>query len=61
MPKANRTNIVSDKLHTRVANGKPIFPHAVSVEGSPLFPKLPDDLAAPDGVPSSVHEIAASF
>ncbi len=37
MPKAKRTNIVSDKLHMRVANGKPIFPHAVSVEGKRLI------------------------
>ena len=37
MPKAKRINIVSDKLHTRIANCKPIFPHAVSVEGKRLI------------------------
>ncbi len=37
MPKAKRTNIIADKVHTRVANGKAIFPHAVSIEGKRLI------------------------
>jgi 2-iminobutanoate/2-iminopropanoate deaminase len=37
MPKAKRTNIVSEKVHTRIANGKAIFPHAVSIEGKRLI------------------------
>jgi 2-iminobutanoate/2-iminopropanoate deaminase len=37
MPKAKRTNIVADNVHMRVANGKGIFPHAVSIEGKRLI------------------------
>ncbi len=37
MPKAKRTNIVADNVHTRVVNGKAIFPHAVSIEGKRLI------------------------
>jgi 2-iminobutanoate/2-iminopropanoate deaminase len=33
MAPATKRHIVSDKLHSRVFNGKSIFPHAVSVEG----------------------------
>lgn len=37
MPSAKRENIVSDDLHSRVMEGKPMFPHAVSVEGKRLI------------------------
>src|SRR3989304_6197545 len=37
MAKAKRTNVVSDKLYSRVAEGKALFPHAVSVEGKRLI------------------------
>jgi len=37
MPPATKRHIVSDKLHSRVFNGKSIFPHAVSVEGKRLI------------------------
>jgi enamine deaminase RidA (YjgF/YER057c/UK114 family) len=37
MAKAKRTNVVSDKLHTRMAGGKVMFPHAVSIEGKRLI------------------------
>jgi 2-iminobutanoate/2-iminopropanoate deaminase len=37
MARAKRTNVVSDKLYSRVAGGKALFPHAVSVEGKRLI------------------------
>jgi enamine deaminase RidA (YjgF/YER057c/UK114 family) len=37
MPRATKRHIVSDKLHSRVFNGKSIFPHAVSVEGKRMI------------------------
>ena len=37
MPSAKRENIVSDELHSRVMEGKPMFPHAVSVEGKRMI------------------------
>ena len=37
MAKAKRTNHVSTKLHTRMVNGKVMFPHAVSIEGKRLI------------------------
>lgn len=37
MPSAKRDNIVSDDLHSRVMEGKAMFPHAVSVEGKRLI------------------------
>ncbi len=37
MPKAKRSNIISDKLYARVVNGSVMFPHAVSVEGKRLI------------------------
>jgi enamine deaminase RidA (YjgF/YER057c/UK114 family) len=37
MARANRKNIVSDKLYSRVVNGKSLFPHAVSVEGKRMI------------------------
>lgn len=33
MPRAKRENVVSDNLFSRVMDGKPMFPHAVAVEG----------------------------
>jgi 2-iminobutanoate/2-iminopropanoate deaminase len=36
MPKAKRDNIVSERLHARVIEGKALFPHAVAVEGKRL-------------------------
>jgi len=32
-----RTNVVSDRLHQRVVNGRNLFPHAVSIEGQRLI------------------------
>jgi len=37
MARAKRKNIVSEKLYSRVVNGKSLFPHAVSVEGKRLI------------------------
>jgi enamine deaminase RidA (YjgF/YER057c/UK114 family) len=37
MAKADRKNIVSDKLHSRILDGRSLFPHAVSVEGKRLI------------------------
>ena len=37
MPKARRQNVVSDKLHSRIRDGKSLFPHAVAVEGKRLI------------------------
>ena len=37
MGSAKRENIVSDDLHSRVMEGKPMFPHAVSVEGKRMI------------------------
>jgi reactive intermediate/imine deaminase len=37
MAQAKRKNVVSEKLYSRVANGKALFPHAVSVEGKRLI------------------------
>jgi enamine deaminase RidA (YjgF/YER057c/UK114 family) len=37
MPSAKRRNVVSDKLHSRIRDGKSLFPHAVSVEGKRLI------------------------
>ena len=34
---AKRDNIVSDKIYARIRDGKPMFPHAVSVEGKRLI------------------------
>ena len=37
MASANRQNLVSKKLHTRVHQGKVAFPHAVTVEGKRMI------------------------
>lgn len=37
MARAKRDNIVSDRLHSRVMDGKPMFPHAVAVEGKRII------------------------
>ena len=37
MAPATKRHVVSDKLHSRVFNGKSIFPHAVSVEGKRMI------------------------
>ena len=37
MARARKQHVVSEKLHSRVVNGKSIFPHAVSVEGKRLI------------------------
>ena len=37
MAPATKRHIVSDKLHSRVFDGKSIFPHAVSVEGKRMI------------------------
>lgn len=37
MAKAKRENIVSDRLYLRRADGKAMFPHAVSIEGKRLI------------------------
>jgi 2-iminobutanoate/2-iminopropanoate deaminase len=37
MPRAARQNLVSDELHSRILNGRSIFPHAVSVEGKKMI------------------------
>jgi enamine deaminase RidA (YjgF/YER057c/UK114 family) len=37
MARASKQHVVSEKLHSRVINGKSIFPHAVSVEGKRLI------------------------
>ena len=37
MARAKRENIVSDRIYARKANGKAMFPHAVSVEGKRLI------------------------
>ena len=37
MPRAKRQNVVSDKLHSRIRDGKSLFPHAVAVEGKRLI------------------------
>jgi enamine deaminase RidA (YjgF/YER057c/UK114 family) len=36
-PMALKQHIVSDKLHSRIFNGKSIFPHAVTVEGKRMI------------------------
>jgi enamine deaminase RidA (YjgF/YER057c/UK114 family) len=37
MPGAKRQNVVSDKLHSRIRDGRSLFPHAVVVEGKRLI------------------------
>ncbi|MCZ7566405.1 MAG: RidA family protein [Burkholderiales bacterium] len=37
MARAKRNNIVSDRLYSRVVDGRALFPHAVSVEGKRLI------------------------
>ncbi len=36
MASARKQHVVSNRLHSRILNGKSIFPHAVSVEGKRL-------------------------